>query len=96
MYNIYVKFDCVPQKREAFIQKMKDTGILADIRAEDGCHKYDYYLSDQDPNLILLIEQWETAEHQKIHCNQPHMVKMREFKGDYVKTTTIVEYEVKE
>ena len=44
MYTIYVKFDCLENKREAFIQKMKDTGILNSIREENGCIKYDYYL----------------------------------------------------
>lgn len=49
MYTIYVKFDCLPQKREAFIQKVKETGILDAIRAEDGCIRYDYYLSEKIP-----------------------------------------------
>ena len=34
MYTIYVKFMCVPGKREAFIEKMKATGILEAVRAE--------------------------------------------------------------
>ena len=57
MYTIYVKFECLPQKREAFIERVKETGILDEIRAENGCIKYDYYLSEKDPNEILLIEQ---------------------------------------
>ena len=39
MYTIYVKFRCLPNKREAFIQKVKDTGVLAAILADDGCIK---------------------------------------------------------
>ena len=76
MYTIYVKFTCLPEKREAFIQKVKETGILAAIRAEDGCIRYDYYLSEKDPNELLLLEQWQTKEHQQIHITQPHMAKM--------------------
>lgn len=95
MYTIYVKFDCVPGKREAFIQKMKETGILDAIRAEDGCIRYEYYLSEQDPNLILLVEQWESAQHQQVHIQQPHMANMREFKGDYITSTIIGELELK-
>ncbi len=91
MYTIYVKFQCLPQKREGFIQKMKDSGILEAIRAEDGCIKYDYYLSENDPDLILLIEQWETKQHQQIHISQPHMAKMREFKDDYIGRTILGE-----
>ena len=37
MYTIYVKFDCIPGKREAFIERVKAEGILDAIRAEDGC-----------------------------------------------------------
>ncbi len=91
MYTIYVKFECLPQTREAFIQKMKDTGILDAIRSEDGCIKYDYYLSEKDPNEILLIEQWETKQHQQIHIKQPHMSQMRQFKDDYIAKTVLGE-----
>ena len=73
MYTIYVKFDCLPGKREAFIERMKGAGILEAIRAEDGCKKYDYYLSEKDENEILLIEQWETKDHQQVHMTHPHM-----------------------
>ena len=95
MYTIYVKFICHPQKRKDFIQKMKETGILDAIRAEDGCHKYDYYLSEKDPDEILLIEQWETKQHQQVHIKQPHMAQMRTFKGDYITDTVIGEIELK-
>lgn len=95
MYTIYVKFACLPGKREAFIQKMKDTGILEAIRTEDGCKKYDYYLAEKDENEILLIEQWETKNHQQIHMTQPHMAKMKEFKGDYIANTVLGEVEIK-
>ena len=91
MYTIYVKFDCLPQKREAFVQKVKDTGILEAIRAEDGCIRYDYYLSEKDPDELLLIEQWESKQHQQIHIAQPHMVQLREFKDAYITKTVLGE-----
>ena len=94
MYTIYVKFECLPQKREGFIQRMKQTGILEAIRAEDGCIKYDYYLSEKDPNEILLIEQWESKQHQQIHMTQPHMAQMKEFKGDYITKTLLGEIQL--
>ena len=91
MYTIYVKFDCLPQKREAFIQKVKETGILDAIRAEDGCIRYDYYLSEKDANELLLIEQWESKNHQQIHIAQPHMAQLRGFKDNYITKTTLGE-----
>ena len=95
MYTIYVKFTCLPEKREAFIQQVKDTGVLDAIRAEDGCIRYDYYLSEKDPNELLLIEQWETKEKQQIHIDQPHMAQLRGFKGDYITDTKLGEVELK-
>lgn len=94
MYTIIVKFNCLPKKREEFIKKVKDTGILNAIRNENGCIKYDYYLSESDPNELLLIEQWQTKEHQQIHCDQPHMVQLRSFKGDFITDTVIKEINI--
>lgn len=94
MYTIYVKFECLQNKREAFIEKMKETGILDSIRAEDGCIKYDYYLSEKDANEILLVEQWESKKHQQIHMTQPHMAQMQEFKDDYIAKTVLGEIEL--
>ena len=94
MYTIYVKFRCLPEKREAFIEKMKQTGILEEIRAEDGCLKYDYYLSEKDPEELLLLEQWESREHQQVHIGQPHMDRMRQFKDDYIAATVLGEVEL--
>ena len=95
MYTIYVKFDCLPQKRDAFIKKVKETGVIEAIRAEDGCIRYDYYLSEKDPNELLLIEQWESKQHQQIHLTQPHMDTLRSFKDDYIKSTEIKEITIK-
>lgn len=95
MYTIYVKFDCLPEKREAFIKKVKKTGVLEAIRNENGCIKYDYYLSEKDPNELLLVEQWETKKHQEVHLTAPHMETLRSFKGDYITNTVLGEIELK-
>ena len=95
MFTIYVKFDCFPEKREAFVEAVKKEGILSAIRAEDGCLRYDYYFSEADENELLLIEAWETKNHQQVHLQQPHMDSLRAMKGDYIKNTTLGEFELK-
>lgn len=94
MYTIYVVFKSFEGKREAFVERVKKEGVLDAIRAEDGCHGYNYYFSDADKNEILLIETWETKEHQQIHLSQPHMDTLRSFKGEYIETTTIGEFKL--
>ena len=65
------------------------------VSAEDGCVRYDYYLSEKDPDELLLIEQWQTKDHQQVHMTQPHMAQMRNFKDDFVASTTLGEIELK-
>ena len=96
MYTIYVKYICLPQKRQAYLEKMKESGILAAIRAEEGCLRYDYYLSEQDENELLLLEQWETKAHQQVHLTQPHMELLRTFKGEYIARTRLGELQLKQ
>ena len=64
MYTIYVVFKSFDGKREAFVERAKAEGIVDEIRKENGCIRYDYYYSEKDPNEILLIEEWESKEHQ--------------------------------
>ena len=95
MYTIYVIFKCIDGKREAFVERVRQEGILDAIRTEDGCIRYDYYYSEEDKNELLLIEAWETSEHQKIHITQPHMDKLRALKDDYIKSTKLGEFVAK-
>lgn len=95
MYNIYVVFKCFPGKREAFVERVRKEGILDAIRAEDGFGRYDYFFTEADPNELLLIEAWETRAHQEAHIKQPHMAALRAFKGEYIETTTIGEFDFK-
>ena len=96
MYRIYVVFKSFPGKREAFVEKVKEEGIVALIRAEEGCICYDYYYSEKDPNEILLIEAWESKRHQQVHIEQPHMARLRSIKEDYIESTTLGEFTLAE
>ncbi|MBQ4322907.1 MAG: antibiotic biosynthesis monooxygenase [Clostridia bacterium] len=95
MYTIYVTFTCYPGKREAFVERVRKEGILDAVLAEDGCHCYDYYFSEKDPNLLLLLETWETKEHQQVHISQPHMDKLRSFNKEYISASHLGEFELK-
>ena len=95
MYTIYVKFNCIEGRREAFVERVKAEGILSEIKAEEGFIKYDYYFSESDPQELLLVEQWASYEHQQAHIAQPHMAKLRALKDDYILTTELREIELK-
>ena len=84
-----VKYNCKPGMREVFLRTLVERGIVTAIRSEEGCLCYDYYLSVQDENVILLVERWRSAEHQRIHMQQPHMADLMVIKNEMVETTVL-------
>ena len=95
MYAIYVKYSCAPGRPAAIIEKMKENGILQALLPQDGSITSVYYFAEKDPNELLLVEQWETREHQQVHIGQPHMAQMRTFKDEYILNTALGEMELK-
>lgn len=54
---------------------------LIDItRAEKGCINYDLHQDNENPNLFLFHENWESRELWQIHMNNTHL-------ADYMKAT---------
>ena len=93
MYYLNVLYHAKDGKREAFLEQIKVLGIDAACRAEDGCLQYDYFFADGDPNLLLLVEQWETPAHQQAHTRQPHTAQLQALKAEYVETTELIAFE---
>ena len=93
MLYLNVFYHTKEEKREAFLEKIKELGIDEKVRAEKGCVKYDYYFSDADENELLLVELWETKEDQQIHVQQEHMKILMSFKDEFVKSTELKAFE---
>ena len=89
MLKLSVNYFAKPGRREEFLRRIVEGGILAAIRAEEGCLRYDYYLSCQNEDEILLLEEWDTAEHQRIHMEQVHMNRLRVIKYDCIADTQL-------
>ena len=82
--------------REKAVKEMTDSGVLSAIRNECGCLTYDYYYSVDDNKTMVLYEEWESAQHQKIHMTQPHMKTAMEIMGKYTESTKIKKLTVSE
>ena len=52
--------------------------MAAATQQEAGCISYDFHASLADPNLILVFEEWETAEALQAHFETPHMAVFRQ------------------
>lgn len=90
MLLIQVTYTMRPGQRDAFVRKIRESGILDAIRGEEGCLGYSYYLPEEEDGTLLLIEKWTDAPAQKAHLETPHMKQMAAFKPEYVADTRLI------
>lgn len=90
MLLIQVTYTMRPGQRDAFVRRIRESGILDAIRGEDGCLGYSYYLPEEEDGTLLLVEKWTGAPAQKAHLETPHMKQMAAFKPEYVADTKLI------
>ena len=90
MLLVQVTYTMRPGQREAFVRRIRESGILDAIRGEEGCLGYSYYLPEEEDGTLLLIEKWSDAPAQKAHLETPHMKQMAAFKPEYVADTRLI------
>ncbi len=60
----------------AFAEEMVQSGTVAAIRAEDGNLRYEYFFPMEDPETVLLIDQWRDQAAIDIHHASPMMAQI--------------------
>ncbi|WP_298530156.1 putative quinol monooxygenase [uncultured Ruminococcus sp.] len=83
-------------KRDEFYHTILERGIADASRAEEGNEKYDYYLSPDNENELLLIELWASTEAVQEHGQTAHFKELGELKQEYVTDTIIRRYDIAE
>ena len=90
MMVFQVTYTMLPGQRDAFLQMMRESGILDQIRREEGCLDYRYYLPEEEDGTLLLVERWTGPEAQKAHMATSHMARLGQVKAQYVAETSVV------
>ena len=67
----------------AFAREMEESGTAAAIRAEEGNLRYAYFLPLDDPETVLLIDQWRDQEAIDAHHASPMMGKIAALREKY-------------
>ena len=94
MIVLNVTYKCRPDMRAEFLEQILAEGIDEASRGEDGNCKYDYYLSCDKTDELLLIEKWRDADALSGHGTQPHYARLGELKAKYVTDTVIEKFEL--
>ena len=66
-----------------FAEEMKESGLVDKIRAERGNLRYDYFLATDDPETVLLIDEWENEEALDFHHKSPMMSEIVALREKY-------------
>ena len=66
-----------------FAEEMIARGIVAQIRAEEGNERYEYFFPMDDPETVLLIDRWRDQAALDFHHKSPMMAQIAELREKY-------------
>lgn len=79
--NLY--YTGVNGNAQKFAQEMESSGTAAAIRAEAGNLKYNYFISMDDPETVLLIDSWKDQASLDVHHASPMMQTIMQLREKY-------------
>lgn len=66
-----------------YMKEMEATGLADSIRAIKGCMRYDYFIPQDDPESVLLIDQWEDLAALNRYHSSPVMKQAEALRAKY-------------
>lgn len=66
-----------------FVEEMTASGVVGDIRAEEGNLRYEYFFPMEDEETVLLIDSWKDQKSLDVHHASPMMSKITELREKY-------------
>lgn len=66
-----------------YAEEMVSSGVVSDIRAEEGTLRYAYFFPIDDPETVLLIDQWKDQASLDAHHKSEMMGKIAELRKKY-------------
>ena len=67
----------------ACAEEMVRSGVVSDIRAEEGSLRYEYFFPMDDPETVLLIDQWRDQAAIDAHHASPMMTRIAALREKY-------------
>ena len=66
-----------------FAEEMVASGVVAEVRAEEGNLRDEYFFPMEDPETVLLIDQWRDQAALDFHHKSPMMAKIAALRDKY-------------
>ncbi len=68
---------------KAFMEEMIGSGLVDQVRAQEGNLRYEYFHSVSEPETVLLIDEWVNQEALDIHHKSPMMKQIADLRDKY-------------
>lgn len=68
---------------QKYVEEMEKSGIADKIRSIEGCIRYDYFFPADDPNGLLLIDEWADQEALNRYHSSPVMQEAAALREKY-------------
>ena len=66
-----------------FAEEMVASGIVSEVRAEEGNERYEYFFPMDDPETVLLIDRWRDQAAIDFHHKSPMMAQIAQLREKY-------------
>lgn len=83
MITVNIYYTGEPGAARAFAEEMTRSGTVAAIRAEEGSLRYEYFFPMDDPETVLLIDQWRDQAAIDAHHASPMMGQIAALREKY-------------
>ncbi|MCR5073469.1 MAG: antibiotic biosynthesis monooxygenase [Clostridiales bacterium] len=83
MITILIYYTGKNGSARAFAREMSESGIADAIRTEEGNHSYSYFFPMDEPETVLLIDQWRDQTAIDAHHASSMMQKIAELRTKY-------------
>lgn len=81
--TINIRYNAPDGNALKYMEEMATTGYADSIRAIPGCLRYDYFIPQDDPQSVLLIDSWEDQAALNRYHQSPVMKKAEALRAKY-------------
>lgn len=81
--TINIRYTAESGNVQKYVEEMEKSGIADKIRSIEGCIRYDYFFPADDPNGLLLIDEWADQEALNRYHSSPIMQEAAALREKY-------------
>ena len=90
--TVNLRYSGTDGNARSFAEEMISSGTVDKIRAEKGNLRYEYYISLDDPETVLLIDSWADQAAIDVHHASPMMATIAALREKYDLHMTVERY----